>query len=215
MAILANTGGPAAVAPYGSVDPITGTNPICFSFPRTGGQVQTFDFATSDVVWGAIRQAAIEGCALPAGPFLNAAGDITTVPGDVNAVRAFGGHKGSALNLAIEVIAGILAGGKAGMECESEFDCGAIFLALDPSATGVGRLNFASSVDRLLNSIRACRPENPDAPVRAPGDRGRNTMSLGSDGNRRLELADKILEMMVRMSEGEKVADLASNPLFN
>jgi LDH2 family malate/lactate/ureidoglycolate dehydrogenase len=52
VGILANTAGPAAVAPFGSVDPITGTNPICFSFPTSSGVPQTFDFATSEVVWG-------------------------------------------------------------------------------------------------------------------------------------------------------------------
>lgn len=215
VTMLANTAGPPAVAPHGSIDPLTGTNPICFSFPRSGGQTQTFDFATSAVVWGAIRQAAIEGRALPTGPFLNAAGDVTTVPTDVNAVRAFGGHKGWVINLAIEILAGILPGGKVGSECESEFDCGAIFIAIDPAMAGSGAENFAASLDRLLDSIRSTRPEDAAKPVRAPGDRGRNRMSIEQDGDRRVDVPDKVMEMMRRMAQGESVAELASNPLFN
>jgi LDH2 family malate/lactate/ureidoglycolate dehydrogenase len=214
-ALLTNSAGPAAVAPYGSVDPLTGTNPICFSFPRGSGGVQTFDFATAEVVWGAIRQAALEGVSLPNGAFLNAAGDVTTLPSEVNAVRVFGGRKGWALNLAIEIMAGILPGGKAGVECESEFDCGAMFLAIDPNAAGAGATNFAESLERLLASIRASRPEDPAVAVRAPGDRGRNTISIAKDGHRLLTVPDTIVEMMRRMAQGESVAELASNPLFN
>jgi L-2-hydroxycarboxylate dehydrogenase (NAD+) len=215
VAMLANTAGPPAVAPYGSVDPITGTNPICFSFPRVGGREQVFDFATSHVVWGAVRQAAIEGQALPCDSFFNAAGRITTAPAEVNAVRAFGGSKGWALNLAIEILAGIMAGGKVGIECKSEFDCGAIFLAFDPAATGSESSQFAQSLDRLLTGIRATRPENSAAPVRVPGDRGRSSVSLNANGHERLELAGQLIEMMQRMSRGESVTDLASNQLFN
>jgi ureidoglycolate dehydrogenase (NAD+)/L-2-hydroxycarboxylate dehydrogenase (NAD+) len=215
VAILSNTAGPPAVAPYGSVDPLTGTNPICFSFPRPGGEAQTFDFATSDMVWGAIRQAALEGKPLPLGPFLNAAGEETSVPNDVNAVRSFGGHKGWALNLALEIAAGILAGGKVGNECDSEFDCGAFFIAIDPAATGVGLNKFSESLERLLASIRAARPEDPSDPVRVPGDRGRNSRSIARDGAATISVPDKVIEMMNRMAAGESVADLAANPLFN
>jgi L-2-hydroxycarboxylate dehydrogenase (NAD+) len=215
VALLANSAGPPAVAPFGSVAPLTGTNPICFSFPRSDGQSQTFDFATADVVWGAIRQASIEGKALPTGPFLDAAGDITTVPTEVNAVRAFGGKKGFALNLSIEILAGLLSGGRAGAECESEFDCGAFFIAVDPKFAGAGATEFGEGLDRLLEAVRASRPEDPAAPVRAPGDHGRNSISVDREGDSRLSISDAVLEMMRRMASGESVAELASNPLFN
>src|SRR6516225_5791256 len=91
VGILANTAGPAAVGPFGSVDPITGTNPICFSFPTPSGVPQTSDFATSEVVWGEIRQATLEGRGLVSGPFLSSAGDVTTARSEVDAVRAFVG----------------------------------------------------------------------------------------------------------------------------
>lgn len=215
VAMLANTAGPPAVAPYGGVEPITGTNPICFSFPQTSGHEQVFDFATSQIVWGAVRQAAIEGKALPANSFFDATGHITTTPAEVNAVRAFGGPKGWALNLAIEILAGIMAGGKVGTECKSEFDCGAIFLALDPAATGSGGSQFAQSLDQLLTSIRASRPVCSNTPVRAPGDRGRSGVSLNANADERLELAGQLIEMMQRMSQGENVTDLAGSQLFN
>ena len=215
VGILINSAGPSAVAPFGSIDPLTGTNPICFSFPTPGRTPQTFDFATADVVWGEIRQAALEGRALPSGPFLDAAGDVTSDPASVNAVRAFGGAKGWALNLAIEILAGLLPGARAGREVESEFDCGAMLLGLDPDASGNNSVLFAEQVAGLLESVRETRPENDVGRVRAPGDRGRSRMSVSESAQSLIEVPEATVEMMQRMAAGEKIAELASNPRFN
>ena len=214
VGILMNTAGPPAVAPFGSVDPITGTNPICFSFPTSTGTPQTFDLATSEVVWGAIRQATLEKRGLPAGPFLSASGDVTTNPADVNAVRAFGGAKGWALNLAVEILAGPLAGAKAGLAVESEFDCGALIIAINPEATGAGA-DFGSHVVELLDSIRNSRPSNDGRTVRCPGDSGRSSYNLQELSTSKLTLPEGTLDMLRRMAAGERIAELSSNPLFN
>lgn len=215
VAILTNSAGPAAVTPYGSIDPITGTNPICFSFPTSTERPQTFDFATSELVWGEIRQASLEGRGLPTGPFLDTAGEVTSDPSLVNAVRAFGGVKGWALNLAIEIIAGILSGGRAGLDVETEFDCGAVLIAIDPRAAGADASSFPDQVEALLASVRSSRPEHPDTPVRAPGDRGRSAINIADRAASSLELPETTIEMMKRMAAGEKIAELASNPKFN
>ena len=214
VAVLTNSAGPAAVAPFGSVDPVTGTNPICFSFPADADTPQTFDFATSEFVWGEIRQASIEGRGLPSGPFLDAAGDVTTTPSEVNAVRAFGGAKGWALNLALEIVAGLLSGAKAGLDVDSEYDCGAMLLAIDPAATGAA-VDLASMVSRLLRSVRESRPEISGSTVRAPGDRGRSRIVIKEHAAEELEVPDTPVEMMRRMSAGESISELRDNPLFN
>lgn len=214
VAILMNSAGPAAVAPFGSIDPLTGTNPICFSFPLADGSAQTFDFATSDRVWGAIRQAALEGVALPSGPFLASSGDVTTVPGDVNAVRAFGGAKGFALNLAVEVLAGLLTGAVAGNDVESEFDCGAVLIAFDPAASGA-RPSFLDDVGRLFQSVRECRAEDPEHPVRSPGDSGRSRVVFDDVSSEEVDVPATTIQLLERMAAGESIAELSSNPLFN
>lgn len=213
VGILLNTAGPPAVAPFGSIDPITGTNPICFSFPTGSGDSQTFDFATSEIVWGAIRQATLEKRGLPAGPFLSAAGDVTTNPADVNAVKAFGGAKGWALNLAIEIIGGLLAGGKAGLAVETEFDCGALIMAINPVATGADA--FDAQVNQLLDSVRASRPMNEGQPVRCPGDRGRSSYDLQALSQSTLKIPEGTLDMLDRMTRGERISELSANHLFN
>ena len=215
ICILMNTAGPAAVAPHGSIDPVTGTNPVCFSFPKSNGTPHTFDMATSQVVWGEIRQAALEGRRLPSGPFLNTAGDVTSDPTEVNAVKVFGGPKGSALNLAIEILAGILSGGRAGLKCTDEYDCGAFFLALDPNFFGIEIDTFSKHIEQLFDEIRNARPEFTGKPVRVPGDSGRSSLNISELLDREIEVPQATIDMLDRMSLGENVSELASNPLFN
>jgi L-2-hydroxycarboxylate dehydrogenase (NAD+) len=215
VGILANTGPPAAVIPFGSIDPITGTNPICFSFPTAAGPPQTFDLATSETVWGEIRQATIEGRPLHSGPFLNSAGEVTTRPSEVNAVRAFGGRKGWVLNLAIELLAGPLAGARAGLDAKSEFDSGAMLIAIDPVVTRAGKSGFANEVAALFDSIRSSRPDGENKSVRCPGDRGRSSLDIKNHLNERVQISETILQMLDRMAKGENVTDLSASHLFN
>src|SRR5262249_359978 len=104
VAVVTNNAGPAAVAPFGSSDPILGTNPIAFGFPAASGAF-VIHFSTAERVWGEIRQAALEGRELPPNAFLDAEGKETREPDRVEAVLPFGGYKGSALCIAIELLA--------------------------------------------------------------------------------------------------------------
>ena len=213
ISFLMNNAGPSAVAPFGSIDPITGTNPICFSFPTQNG-TQTFDFPTSELPWGAIRRAAIEDQDLPERSFLDVHGEFTRDPSLANAVPAFGFAKGSALNLAIELICGAASGASVGGQVDSEFDLGALFLSFDPERTG--GTNFPSVASALFDEIRSSRPRDQAKEVRVPGDRLRGRSLLQTVGPEQLvpvpELTFTLLE---RMSRGEAPEDLASNPRFN
>lgn len=207
VGILLNSAGPAAVAPFGSIDPITGTNPLCFSFPTPAG-VHTLDFSTAEIVWGEIRQATLEDRDLPAGPFLDRFGEVTTVPADVNAVKAFGGAKGWALNLAIEVLAGALVGTSSGLAVQDEFDCGALLIAIDPAATGAGTA-FPSAVTRLLDDVRGARPIPGHDSVRVPGDRRHGTLPTEAD------IPPTTVALLERLATGDKLSELSANPLLN
>ena len=196
ISLLMNTAGPSAVAPFGSIDPITGTNPICFSFPTLDG-VQTFDFPTSELPWGAIRRAAIEDQDLPARSFLDVDGEFTGTH-HANAVPAFGFAKGSALNLAIELICGAASGASVGRQVDSEFDLGALFLSFDPARTG--GTDFRSAASSLFEEIRSSRPRGKAKEVRVPGDRLRGRSLLRTVGPNHLvpipELTFTLLERM-------------------
>jgi LDH2 family malate/lactate/ureidoglycolate dehydrogenase len=131
----------------GSFDPILGTNPICFGFPDEEPLV--IDFATSERVWGEIRQASLEGRPMPKGAFYDKDGLDAINPEDVHSVKAFGGHKGFGLCLAIELLAGALLPGKVGTAVDTQYDLGALFVAISPHAFGT-----AGSLPQGIHALR-------------------------------------------------------------
>lgn len=142
LAILCCTPSHAWVAPSGGSQPLFGTNPIAFGWPRPGKTPFVFDFATSAVARGEIELHARQGMAIPPDWGIGPDGAPSTDPHAVlaGAMRTFGGHKGSALALMVELLAGPLIGDMTSAESLA-FDDGArasprggvLFLALDPS----------------------------------------------------------------------------------
>jgi len=212
VGVLMNEAGPASVTPFGSLDPVTGANPICFSFPSNSGP-RTIDLGTSQLVWGTIRQSALEEIPLPHGAFLDVAGNEPETYDDVNAVRAFGGAKGFAINLAIEILAGALVGGMMGNEVQSEFDAGALLMAFDPGILGLEK--FKTGVDHLIQDVRAARPIDDKVSVHVPGDRPHGEAALAPAVGGMVTIPQKTLDLLERMASGENMAELAANPLFN
>ncbi len=185
VGFVTNNAGPPAVAPFGSRDPVLGTNPVCFAFPpppppgnpgnagSPGNPANraslVIDLSTAARVWGEVRGAVLEGRPLPPGAFLDQDGQPTRDAENAAAVQAFGGHKGSALCLALELLCGALCGARMGREVDSEYDLGAIFLAVDPGA--LLPADDPGARERLVESIKGSRPAPGHERVLVPGDR--------------------------------------------
>ncbi|MBP2276083.1 Ldh family oxidoreductase [Sphingomonas sp. PL20] len=112
LVALAFTPSHAWVAPAGGTQPVFGTNPIAFGWPRPGRLPFVFDLATSAVARGEIELHRRAGKPVPDDWGYDAAGQATTDAEAVlaGAMRTFGGHKGSALAAMVELIAGPLIG---------------------------------------------------------------------------------------------------------
>ncbi len=112
LACWAFTVGQCIVAPHGGDRRLMGTNPIAFGWPRAGQRPFVFDFATSVVARGEIELMRRAGKALPPGWGIDAAGQPTLDPAQAlaGALLPFGGYKGSALSMMVELIAGPLIG---------------------------------------------------------------------------------------------------------
>jgi delta1-piperideine-2-carboxylate reductase len=112
LACWAFTVGQCIVAPHGGNRRLMGTNPIAFGWPRAGERPFVFDFATSAVARGEIELMGRAGKALPPGWGIDAAGEPTLDPAQAlaGALLPFGGYKGSALSMMVELIAGPLIG---------------------------------------------------------------------------------------------------------
>jgi len=95
------------VAPAGGNRPLFGTNPISFAWPRPGSSPIVVDMATAAMAQGEVQIAAREGQSVPLGTGLNANGELTTDPNEIlkGVLLPFGGHKGSAVALMVELLA--------------------------------------------------------------------------------------------------------------
>lgn len=98
------------VVPYAAKHAFCGTNPICITAPGPEGSIPCLDMATSIVPWNTVKNAAIEGVSIPVHWAVDSAGEPTTHPEKVSAVRPFGEYKGSGLGLMIEILCSFLMG---------------------------------------------------------------------------------------------------------
>lgn len=107
------TGG-AAVIPRGAHSKLLGTNPFAFASPVAGAQPLIMDLATSSMSHGDLQLAARAGNPVPIGTGTGAGGRDTDDPDEILAeggLLPFGGHKGAALSMMIELLASGLTGG--------------------------------------------------------------------------------------------------------
>jgi delta1-piperideine-2-carboxylate reductase len=152
------------VAPYGGTKPLFGTNPMAFAWPRPGKEPLVFDLATSASARGEIQIRMRDGMQLPEGWAIGPDGQPTTDPKQalLGAQLPFGGFKGSAIAMMIELLAGPLVGDFLSFE-SGEFDtantgacCGGEFvIAIDPvqCLTNGDRLKQLEHGERLFERI--------------------------------------------------------------
>ncbi len=175
LCLLTATSTPRIVHPQGG-PPLVGTNPLCLALPHEPVPL-VIDVSMGRVTYGAVLAAAARGEQLPPGAAVRTDRrpecDPDAVIGDRAGIVPFGGdqaHKGFALAVMVELLAGALAGldGHA-----------AVALMAPPTAEPVAWLREAAGGRRL------------------PGDAGaarrRQVMARGS-----LELPDDLWQWLVR-----------------
>lgn len=172
VAIIVENGGPQGVVPYGGKKDITGTNPIAYGIP-THKYPMIFDAATAMHAYGRISQAKENKEKLPDNAYVDKEGNITTDPNVASAALPFGGFKGYAINLLIDVLSGALVRGKSGLDqpLDSQRYIGTLIIVIDPAAFGEID-DFKTATTKLANDILAVPPVDPSQPVRMPGFRG-------------------------------------------
>ena len=131
-----------AVAPAGAKTAFLGTNPLSFSWPRPGRSSLTFDMATARLAKGDILIAARDGHKLPDDAGLGPDGEPTNDPNEVlkGVILPFGGYKGSAISIMVELLAAGLTGDQFSWEAKENDNGdggpakgGELIIALDPA----------------------------------------------------------------------------------
>lgn len=172
LVAFAFTSSPPYLAPAGGRRPFFGTNPVSFAWPCRGRPPMVFDQASAAMARGEVLMAAQAGHAVPEGAGIDAQGNPTTDPEAIlkGAQLPFGGYKGSAIALMVDLMAGPLIGEVTSVEA-GEADNGdgtaalggELILALDPARFGAE--DPVGHAERLFARLLA------EEGVRLPGDR--------------------------------------------
>ena len=145
------------MSPEGATRPAIGNNPLAFAAPRPDGPPFVTDFAMSNVSRGKLHDALRDGTPIGEGWAIDPTGRPTM---DVTAALAgsilpSGGHKGLALAMIVEVLAGVLTGARPLLSQGGAPDgVGAFGFVLDPVAL-VGREAFDASMREWTGHYRA------------------------------------------------------------
>jgi L-2-hydroxycarboxylate dehydrogenase (NAD+) len=173
---IAATNTEPGVAPYGGVDKVLGTNPLCIAVPGRSGSM-VLDMSTSQVARGKIVIAKSRGEPIPENWAIDREGRPTRDPvaALAGALLPVGGAKGSGLAIMVDLLAGALAGGAVGKGVRGTFQMdqeptkGDLFIAIDPQALA-GLDVFLSRVEGLKSDIRSSRVASGFDRILCPGE---------------------------------------------
>jgi len=180
--VAASSGGKGGyVVPYGGVERVFSTNPFAAGVPAGTHPPFIMDFATSVVAAGKMELAPDKDMPIPEGWAIKADGHPARTAREFlegGGLLPFGGHKGYALTLFVELLCGAVTGAGVPMSRKPEPGPGyggnsAFLIVLD-----VGHFTdtaaFASNVDALFTRLEGVKPAPgfdgvviPGAPERA------------------------------------------------
>ncbi len=176
----ATTDGPPHTVIWGGRDPVVCNNPIAWAFPTPAPPPVVVDTALTGVK-EKIRLAAARGEAIPPGWAVGPDGAPTTDPKVAleGALLPIGGHKGSSLITANELLCGALAGALfsfeispalvMGADHHDRWGCGHFLMALDVSAFDDPAAFLARAGD-FCAKMRAATPARGVDRVYLPGE---------------------------------------------
>ncbi len=156
------------MAPHNASTVFFGTNPIGFGFPADPNPV-IVDLATSKITNGEVARCAQRGETLQEGCAVDGEGNPTVDPeaAKQGALLPFGGHKGSAVALAVQLLAGPLVG--ALPVPKPRVGYGLLLLGVSHDAFQ-SSTQYYGAVDELLQAYRAVATKDAEVP-HIPGQR--------------------------------------------
>jgi hydroxycarboxylate dehydrogenase B len=171
------------VAAHGAREGRWGTNPHAVGVPSPDGRHLILDFATSRMAHGKARVAKNKGERVAEGYLIDQHGYPSTDPGVVfpplpmGALLPFGEHKGAGLAFMVELLSAGLGKGSLIHEALplSRIINNMFAILIDPSRIDPDQKGQAERIASVTAFLHAAKPQNPDDPVRAPGDIERET----------------------------------------
>jgi uncharacterized oxidoreductase len=167
-------GGGKLVAPWGGRERRLSANPIAIAIPRSSRPPILIDISTCAIAGGKVTIAHNSGKSVPPGCILDAEGRPSTNPADFigpppGALLPMAGHKGFALSLATDILAGAISG--AGCSRPTAKRVGNSFTAtlVDPAQLRE-RGAFDQDVDQLVDYVKSSKLAEGFNEILIPGE---------------------------------------------
>ena len=177
---LVTTNATKTMVPYGAAEPFLGANVMAIGAPLGRHGEFCLDMAATVVARGKIRRAAEQGIELEPGLAVDADGKPTTDPVAAYAgnLLPLGGPKGTGIALALNLLAGMLAGADFDHELTAMHsddqrpqNVGQVFLVMDPARLGDPEAS-RRRVEQLIDDLHSLRPADGFDRVLYAGERG-------------------------------------------
>ncbi|MEM2029141.1 MAG: Ldh family oxidoreductase, partial [Candidatus Bathyarchaeia archaeon] len=163
------------VAPFGGMERLLSTGPMCFAFPSYLDFPLVIDVATSVVAEGKVRVALHKGEKIPYGWIVDKNGNPSNDPKDLydgGALLPLGGdehgHKGFGLGLAVEILSGILT--SAGCAYEEDKRGNGVFFEVINVEKFMSLEDFKKKVSNLIRVIKSSKPRPGFKEILVPGE---------------------------------------------
>jgi uncharacterized oxidoreductase len=168
------------VAPYGAVERRLSANPIAVGVPTQGDFPLILDMSACTIAEGKIRVALHAGKQVPDGCIIDSEGNPTTDPETfygppAGSILPIAGHKGYALSMIIEMMAGALTGGSCtNSERADRLSNGMLSIIMDRSKLQTEDY-FFNEVRRYCDYVRSAKLIDESNQILMPGEIEHNT----------------------------------------
>ncbi len=166
IALCSNYGGGPLIVPTGAHEAILSTNPIGIGIPYRPYPF-VIDMAVSERAYSNVDLAIRLGKLIEPNWAIDRLGKFTTDPKKVKAVLPFGGYKGFALALALEILTGPLVRNDVGEA--TKLLRGFLFIVINPLAFTT-RQKFNAGVKRLIRDVKTAKRIKGVDSIHIPGE---------------------------------------------
>ena len=182
----------ALMAPWGGTRRLLGTNPIALGFPAEPDPI-IVDMATSAVAFGEVIERERRGEQLPEGSAVDPEGRPTTDPSEARtgAVLPFGQHRGGALAVAVQLLAGALTGSPPIPRGGKGY--GLLLVGLKRGVF-CGTEKYDAAVQEFIDAYLEV-PERPGHEVRLPGSRRYRNYRTG-EATGTVQVSEELVELL-------------------